>query len=170
LPAFRPAASFPTAQVRHPGPDPILPVIEPDGSILVSVPIIVKRKPLRTEIVPEAERDLLPLQFPVVKAIAQGRIWAQGMREGTIRDVTAIMEMTGWDRCRVIRILGLSTLSTAIVSAYCTGVEPDGLGLGRLARQVPMRWWKQHEKFGCTPPRSRPKCGTRIEFFGERRP
>lgn len=131
--------------------EPVVPEFQPDGSILFSVPIIVRRKPLRTIIVPEEDRDLLPLQMPVVRAIAQGRIWAQGMREGSIRDVTAIMKMTGWDRCRVIRILGLGTLSTELVVAYCSGVEPDGLGLGKLAQQIPMSWAKQHEKFFKTP-------------------
>ena len=131
--------------------EPAVPEFQPDGSILVSVPIIVRRKPLRTIIVPEEDRALLPLQIPVVRAIAQGRVWAQAMREGSIRDVTAIMEMTGWDRCRVIRILGLSTLSTELVVAYCTGVEPDGLGLGKLSQQIPTSWTKQHEKFYKTP-------------------
>lgn len=131
--------------------EPVVPEFQPDGSILVSIPIIVRRNPLRTIIVPEEDRALLPLQIPVVRAIAQGRVWAQAMREGSIRDVTAIMEMTGWDRCRVIRILGLSTLSTELVVAYCTGVEPDGLGLGKLSQQIPTSWTKQHEKFYQTP-------------------
>lgn len=59
--------------------------------------------------------------------------------------------MTGWNRCRAIRVLGLNTLSTELVVAYCSGVEPDGLGLGKLARKIPTSWTTKHERVHQTP-------------------
>jgi len=49
------------------------------------------------------------------------------------------MKATGWNRRRGVRRLGLSTRSTELFVADCSGVDPDGLGLGKfvqLARRL----------------------------------
>jgi hypothetical protein len=124
-----------------------------DGQTIdLRVPTKFKVRGGRKEVIlpPEANGtpDVGP-HSPLVVALARAHRWQRMIDSGDVTGAEAIPEQHGLDRTYVSRILGLAVLAPDVVEAIVKGNEPSGLSLGKLHRNLPLRWDEQRRLLKC---------------------
>lgn len=127
-------------------------VIQDDGAVRIRVPMHLRRRGGRKEIiVPEGpgERPSPTSRSgnPLAIAVARALCWQQLLDEGAYPSMHALAEKLGVDTRYVSRILDLTLLAPDIIEVILAGTEPDGLSLAKLYR-LPMEWEEQRRRLG----------------------
>ena len=116
-----------------------------DGRISVRVPMKLKRRSGRKEILFETPGDLDKAvnpnaQRPLVVGMARGHAWLKALEEGTWGSVAEVAEAVGHDPSYVRRLLNLTLLAPAMIDRVLDGQESDADALDRLARGPRVVW------------------------------
>ena len=118
-----------------------------DGSLRIRVPMVLRRRGGRKEIVvsqglPRRRRSAPQAHSALVLAVVRGHRWKELLENGRYPSIDALAARMGVDSSYVGRHLNLTLLAPDIVEAILMGREPDGLALEKLF-QMPMEWWEQ---------------------------
>ena len=125
---------------------------ERDGRLVISIPMQLKRRSYRKEIV-------VPQGLPGVSettrspsllalAIARAHRWAALLEEGRYSTIRALADDLELDRSYVARILNLALVAPDVVVAILSGAEPSGLSIERMLKDLSMLWEEQRGQFG----------------------
>jgi site-specific DNA recombinase len=83
----------------------------------------------------------------LLKAIAQGRRWAEQLRDGACQDVDAIATQQNLSAKTIRSTLSLAFLAPDIVQAAIDGTLPRGLGVSQMT-DLPLDWNDQRRQLG----------------------
>jgi hypothetical protein len=122
-------------------------VVDGDGGLRIRVPMSLKRRGGRREIVvsqglPRRQRSAPQTRSALVLAIIRGHRWKELLESGRYTSIDALAARMGVDSSYLGRHLNLALLAPDIVEAILAGREPDGLSLGTLFR-LPLAWEEQ---------------------------
>lgn len=125
---------------------------ESDGRLVISIPMQLKRRSFRKEIVvpqglPGAV-DASRSPSPLALAIARAHRWASLLEDGRYPTIRALADSLGLDRSYVARTLSLTLLAPDVVQAVIAGKERSGLSVARIRNDLPIRWDDQRSVFG----------------------
>ncbi|MCC6311611.1 MAG: hypothetical protein IT345_11960 [Trueperaceae bacterium] len=127
------------------------PTVEQGGRV-IHIPMTLKKQGGRKEIiVPEGlpqSQPRSPAQEPLVVALARAFHWQDLIDGGRYSSITELARALDVDRSYVGRITRLTLLAPDIVEAILRGVEPSGLSLQRLTKQLPVEWPRQRAALG----------------------
>jgi site-specific DNA recombinase len=114
------------------------------------VPMQMKRRGVEMRIVLEGESATVPVDLPLLKAIARARRWAGELVSGKVRSVGELARREGMDGRSVRRLIPLGFLAPRIVEAIAEGRQPVDLTLEALTRRIdlPLVWSAQHQALG----------------------
>ena len=102
---------------------------------------------------------LLPLQddpqqysnrdATLIRAVAKAHLWWQWIKNGEVQSLQEIAEREGLDKPQVTRRVRLAFLSPKLVGRILDGLQPAGLSLKTLTREIdlPLDWTAQEELF-----------------------
>ena len=132
----------------------IKPEIQPDGDILLTIPITIKHKNGRKLIIapqaldgeiPDAES---PVKEPIARALARAHTWHKLFESGEVNSVVQLAEKLNLHRSYVGRILRMVNLAPDIQEAIFNGDEPQSITLEALKYTIPADWEEQRQIFG----------------------
>jgi len=114
------------------------------------VPMQMKRRGVEMRIVLEGESHPVPVDLPLLKAVARAKRWVDELVSGKVRSVSALARREGMDGRSVRRLIPLGFLSPRIVEAIAEGRQPVDLTLEALTRRIdlPLLWSAQHQALG----------------------
>jgi site-specific DNA recombinase len=114
------------------------------------VPMQMKRRGVEMRIVLEGESNPVPVDLPLLKAVARARRWADDLESGKVRSVGELARREGMDGRSVRRLIPLGFLAPRIVEAIAEGRQPVDLTLEALTRRIdlPLLWSAQHQALG----------------------
>ena len=112
--------------------------------------MLMKRRVVEMRIVVEGESATVPVDLPLLKAIARARRWADELVSGKVRSVSDLARREGMDGRSVRRLIPLGFLAPRIVEAIAEGRQPVDLTLEALTRRIdlPVLWSAQHQALG----------------------
>jgi site-specific DNA recombinase len=119
--------------------------VDPYGKTTISIPILLKRRGGRKEIVLAEEAQRANTVF--LLTLARAFRWKDLLESGRFPTIKALAEAVGHERSYVAKMLNLALLSPSIVAAVVAGKEPDGLLVAKLRQGVPVCWEEQHRIF-----------------------
>jgi site-specific DNA recombinase len=114
------------------------------------VPMQMKRRGVEMRIVLEGESNPVPVDLPLLKAVARARRWADDLVSGKVRSVGELARREGIDGRSVRRLIPLGFLAPRIVEAIAEGRQPVELTLEALTRRIdlPLLWNAQEQALG----------------------
>jgi hypothetical protein len=114
------------------------------------VPLQMKRRDVEMRIVLEGESNPVPVDLPLLKAVARAKRWASELVSGKVRSVSDLARREGMDGRSVRRLIPLGFLSPRIIEAIAEGRQPVDLTLEALTRRIdlPLLWSAQHQALG----------------------
>jgi len=120
-----------------------------DGSLRIRVPMALKRRGGRKEIVvsqglPHRRRSAPQTHTALVLAVVRAHRWKELLESGRYPSIDALAARMGVGSSYVGRHLNLALLAPDIVEAIVMGREPDGLSLEKLCR-LPVEWEEQRQ-------------------------
>lgn len=122
-------------------------MVADDETIHIRIPMKLKKRAGRKEIVlPRSVTGKVPAQEAMVRAVARAWKWQALLEAGEVDSISALATRFHVDHSYVARTLRLACLAPDIVEAIVRGDEPDGLTLGRLMKQWPVRWDEQRNE------------------------
>jgi hypothetical protein len=126
-----------------------------DGGLRIRVPMTLKRRGGRKEIViaqslPRRRKSAPHARSALVLAVIRGHRWKELLESGRYASIDALAARMGVGSSYVGRLLNLTLLAPDIVEAILMGQEPEGLTLGKLHR-LPLEWGKQRQVLGLVP-------------------
>ncbi|MBN8214240.1 MAG: LacI family transcriptional regulator [Xanthomonadales bacterium] len=134
--------SSPTLTVSGPAAE----VVASDGSVVLNVPIALKRRSGRrvvtlsgAEPVAATRAGATPLQL----ALARGHRWLRMLETGEAASMCDIARREGTNHSYVARHINLTLLAPDIVAAILDETLPEGVQLLSLAINPPMLWEDQ---------------------------
>jgi len=109
------------------------------------VPMQMKRRGVEMRIVLEGESNPVPVDLPLLKAVARAKRWADDLVSGKVRSVGKLARREGMDGRSVRRLIPLGFLAPRIVEAIVEGRQPVDLTLEALTRRIdlPLLWSAQ---------------------------
>jgi hypothetical protein len=124
-----------------------------DSGIVVNVPLVLKKRGGRREVVlPQAFASDDPMrpshQEALVIALARAHRWQKLLDEGKFESVSDLAREMGLDPSFAARLLRLTLLAPDIIEAILMGEEPSGLSLTTLTKQLPSDWKAQRVLLG----------------------
>ena len=120
-----------------------------DGGIVVSVPLKIKKRGGRKEVVMlGANPPNLAHQEALVIAIARAHRWKKLLDDGKFESISDLAREIGLDVSFAARLLRLTLLSPDIIEAILAGEEPSGLSLTKLTKRLPAIWKAQRLLLG----------------------
>ena len=127
-------------------------VVERDEHIVIRIPLTLKRRSGRKEVVVDPPSSPAPTRRrqnvnPLMVAVARAHRWEELLESGRYGSWVEIAAAQGVDPSYVARILRLTLLAPDIIESILDGTEPDGLSLGKLY-QLPMAWEEQRRDAG----------------------
>lgn len=128
----------------------------PDGGVCISIPIRLRMRGGRKEIVlpadiaPDIERS--PANESLVTALVRAYCWNEQLRSGRFQSIPELAAAVKFERTYVSRILELVNLAPDIAQAILDGNEPDGFTLDKLRQGIPVLWEDQRKQFGFQAP------------------
>lgn len=133
-----------------------LPPVEADGggpdhlSLNKIVPVQMKRRGVEMRLVLGGDSTPSRVNFPLLKAVARTRRWAQELISGRVQSVSELAKRERIDRRSVRRLLRLGFFSPRIVEALVEGRQPPDLTVIGLTRRVelPLLWSAQEQALG----------------------
>ena len=122
-------------------------VVERDEHIVIRIPLTLKRRAGRKEVIVEPAPSATPTRRqqhvnPLMAAVARAHRWEELLESGHYGSWVEIAAAQGVDPSYVARILRLTLLAPDIIASILDGTEPDGLSLGKLYH-LPMDWDEQ---------------------------
>ena len=122
-------------------------VVERDDHIVICIPLTLKRRAGRKEVIVEPPSSPVPTRRqqhvnPLMVAVARAHRWEELLKSGRYGSWVEIAAAQGVDPSYVARILRLTLLAPDIIESILDGTEPDGMSLGKLY-QLPMAWAEQ---------------------------
>jgi hypothetical protein len=122
-------------------------VVDGDGGLRIRVPMSLKRRGGRREIVvsqglPRRQRSAHQAHSALVLAVVRGHRWKELLESGRYASIDALAARMGVNSSYVGRHLNLTLLAPDIVETILMGQEPDGLSLEKLHR-LPVAWEEQ---------------------------
>jgi hypothetical protein len=125
-------------------------VVEQDDHIVIRIPLTLKRRSGRKEIIVEPPSSPAPARRrqnvnPLMVAMARAHRWAELLESGRYGSWVEIAAAQGVDPSYIARLLRLTLLAPDIVEAILDGTEPSGLSLEKLFR-APMEWERQRQE------------------------
>ena len=110
----------------------------------------MKRRGVEIRIVLEGESAPVPVDLPLLKAVARAKRWAGELISGKVRSVSDLARREGMDGRSVRRLIPLGFLSPRIVEAIAERRQPVDLTLEALTRRIdlPLLWSAQHQALG----------------------
>jgi hypothetical protein len=125
---------------------------ERDGRLVISIPMQLKRRSFRKEIVvpqglPGAV-DASRSPSPLALAVARAHRWASLLEDGRYPTIRALADALELDRSYVARILNLTLVAPDATEAILGGNEPSGMSIEGIRKDLPMRWEDQRVQFG----------------------
>lgn len=79
----------------------------------------------------------------LVSALAKAFRWQEQLESGEYASLEELATANAVDRTYVGRILRLTSLAPEIVERTISGVEPEGISLAKLRRELPVLWHEQ---------------------------
>jgi hypothetical protein len=131
----------PTLSVAGPASE----VIASNGSVVLNVPIALKRRSGRRVVLPTgteaaaSRTTATPLQL----ALARGHRWLRMLEAGEAASMCDIARREGTNHSYVARHINLTLLSPEIVADILNETLPEGVQLLMLAINPPMLWDEQ---------------------------
>ena len=131
----------PTLSVSGPGTE----VRASNGSVVLNVPIALKRRSGRRVVLPAgadapaSRMNATPLQL----ALARGHRWLRMLETGEAASMCDIARREGTNHSYIARHINLTLLSPEIVAAILNEALPEGVQLLMLAINPPMLWKQQ---------------------------
>ena len=127
-------------------------MVSGDGGLHIRVPMALKRRGGRKEIVvsqglPRRRRSERQTHSALVLAVVRGHRWKELLESGRYPSIDALAARMGVDSSYVGRYLNLALLAPDIVEAIMMRIEPDGLTLEKLFR-LPPAWEEQRRALG----------------------
>jgi site-specific DNA recombinase len=113
-------------------------------------PMQMKRRGVEMRIVLEGESNPVPVDLPLLKAVARAKRWADELVSGKLRSVSDLARREGMDGRSVRRLIPLGFLAPRIVETIAEGRQPVDLTLEALTRRIdlPLLWSAQHQALG----------------------
>ncbi len=116
-------------------------------SIMVRVPLAVRRRPGRKTIVTPMQKGVQAVATradpALVKALARAFRYQRLLDEGRYASISEMAEAERIERGYLGALLRLTLLAPDIVEAILDGLAPSGLGLPRLLEPLPLTWAEQ---------------------------
>jgi len=130
-------------------------VVERDDHIVIRIPLTLKRRSGRREVIVDPPPSLAPARRrenlnPLMLAVARAHRWKELLESGRYGSWVEIAAAQGCDPSYVARLLRLTLLAPDIVESIMRGDEPDGLSLAGLL-DIPPYWPEQRKKWGFPP-------------------
>ena len=127
-------------------------MVSGDGGLRIRVPMVLKRRGGRKEIVvsqglPSRRRSAPQTRSALVLAVVRGHRWKDLLESGRYPSIDALAARMGVDSSYVGRHLNLALLAPEIAEAILMGREPDGLTLEKL-HGLPLVWEEQRRVLG----------------------
>ena len=132
-----------------------------DQGIVVSVPLLLKKRGGRKEVIlPQSSTFDSPThpsirpcsgqayQEALVIAIARSHRWQKLLDEGRFQSISDIARELGLDVSFAARLIRLTLLAPDIIEAILTGDEPSGLSLTTLTKLLSPAWAEQRKMLG----------------------
>jgi hypothetical protein len=112
------------------------------ASIVVRVPLAMRRRPGRKTVVTPASEAALPTRADpaLVKALARAFRYQRLLDEGRYASISEIAVAERIDRGYLGRVLQLTLLAPDIVEVILDGRQPQELGLPTLMEPFPAEW------------------------------
>lgn len=131
----------PTLSVSGPATE----VVASNGSVVLNVPIALKRRSGRRVVLPTgaeaaaSRTNATPLQL----ALARGHRWLRMLETGEAASMCDIARREGTNHSYIARHINLTLLAPSIVAAILDETLPEGVPLLMLAINPPMYWGEQ---------------------------
>jgi hypothetical protein len=130
---------------------PLSPTVHHQGtSLIISVPLQVKRRSGRKEIIAPSGLGMapnIPRNQTVSLALARVFCWQRMLEAGEVRSLRELATVIGLHHSYVTKQMRLTLLAPDIVEAILLGREPSGLSLERLYH-LPPSWEEQRRVLG----------------------
>jgi hypothetical protein len=121
-------------------------VVASNGSVVLNVPIALKRRSGRRVVVPAGTEPVVTTRgaaTPLQLALARGHRWLRMLESGEAASMCDIARREGTNHSYVARHINLTLLAPDIVAAILDEALPDGVQLLSLAINPPMLWEDQ---------------------------
>ena len=129
------------------------PRLGPDGlTMMVSIPISFRRQGGSKKVVTPSHAPAWSPPPPrvdntIVKALVRAHRWRNMLESNLFTSVRELAKAEKINESYLCRVLRLSLLSPALTEAILNGQQPDGVGLMRLLKSLPIEWDKQEAAF-----------------------
>jgi len=128
----------------------------------VHIPVRFRRRNGRQMILTDGDQPAGPerdANQTLIEAIAKAHRWqacpaiadrrrGKQIEAGQYAGIEDLAQAVGVGRTYVGRMLRLTSLAPDIVEATLRGDDPDGMSLGKLRKNLPVRWDEQRKKWG----------------------
>ncbi len=84
-------------------------------------------------------------QEVILTALARGLRWQRLIDEGRFANIKELARFIGKDPSQIARAIRLTRLSPSIVHRIVINDIPDGLSLGKLRGDLPVKWDEQEK-------------------------
>ncbi|MEO5334751.1 MAG: hypothetical protein H7839_22270 [Magnetococcus sp. YQC-5] len=123
-----------------------------DGTIIVSIPMQMRRRGGRTLIIaPEGMAMAPPREDTLAKLVVRAHHWLkllEGKQFASVRELAAYKKT---DASYMAKILRLTLLAPDIIELILDGRQPDIMTWEELRKSFPMLWSEQRERWGIPP-------------------
>lgn len=137
----------PTLSVSGPATE----VVASNGSVVLNVPIALKRRSGRRVVLPAGAEAAAShtAATPLQLALARGHRWLRMLETGEAASMCDIAGREGTNHSYIARHINLTLLAPEIVAAILDETLPAGLQLMDLAINPPMPWAEQISLHTC---------------------
>ena len=125
---------------------PAAEVVASDGSVVLNVPIALKRRSGRRVVTLSGAEPVAPTRAgatPLHLALARGHRWLRMLETGEAASMCDIAHREHTNHSYVARHINLTLLAPDIVAAILDETLPEGVQLRSLAINPPMLWEDQ---------------------------
>ena len=125
------------------------------NSLTIHIPMTFRRRGGRKYVVvPEGIEGHVPAKprrdDTLLKALARAHRWRREIESGDCKSITDLAEQEKVTSSFVSRMLPLTVLAPDITEAIVEGLQPKGLKLSEVLRNIPASWEEQRKSFGIT--------------------
>ncbi len=125
-----------------------------DGrTLVVFVPMQLKRHSARTQIIPPPETNASPpREETLVKLVAKAHKWLRMLESGQFKTIKELAAKEKVDNSYMSKVLHLTLLALDIIRAILDGTQPAAMTWRELRKPIPLLWTEQREKWGIPEP------------------
>lgn len=133
------------------------PKVSRDGrTMVVRIPISLRHQGGRKLVVTPADAPAWSsrparVDNTIVKALVRAHRWRNMLESNLFASVRELAKAEKINESYLCRVLRLTLLSPALTEAILNGQQPEGLGLKRLLKSLPIEWEQQRRLFVSQP-------------------